>query len=719
MEQVINKCILIVDDDDDFRRLLSRILRKQGYKIIEAGNGEIGLDKLRMESPDMVMVDVEMPGINGFEFCEQACRLDSAQHIPILIMTAQDDHESVNRAYERGATDFITKPINQTKLVHRIRFALKTSDMAIKLANRERQLISAQKTAKMGEWTYDINNKLFIYSEEVKKIFGLSKKEEIKYDELIKYVLDDDVDRVGAALSNPSLEDKGYSLEFSIKTGEGEIKRIRQVMDININKPVKDGKLFGIFQDITELRNAEKQIKTLSLYDSLTGLPNRQFFKRLLSKTIASARRQRKQLALLKINIDNFMRINANLGHDIGDQVLNEISQRLTNITRGSDLLSSEYTNTSVSPGMLAHMGSDKFIILLNDIKVSEDAVMVVNRIIDVLNENFIVCGNEIHLSISIGIGIYPDDGEDSDDLLMKASSALDNAKELGPNKHSYSFYSQSLNAKSFQRLTIENNLKKALPKDQFLLYYQPKISLINSQITGAEALIRWNHPEMGMVSPVEFIPVAENTGLIGPITDWVIAEACRQLGDWRSQGLDLPSIAINMAPSTLLNKKIHEHIFKHMRLANVDASKLDFEITESTLMEDIDIILPILEELRSIGSSISIDDFGTGYSSLSYLKRLPISKLKIDQSFIRELMQNKDDSIIVNTVISLAHNLGMKVIAEGVEDYQQLEYLRERGCDVVQGYYYSRPLPANEFYQWCLIHEKKISKSEPISMVG
>ena len=719
MGQYSNKRILIVDDDDDIRQFLKHNLQRQGYIIFEACNGISGLEKLKSESPDMVMVDVMMPVMNGFEFCEKASRLSSEKYIPIMIMTAQDDQESVNLAYKNGATDFITKPINQAKLNHRVLFSLRTSETTKKLASRERQLLSAQKVAKMGEWIYDIKKNDFQFSDEVANIFGINKQQKLSCDDLMKYVTDDHVSRVREVFGNLTTKTKNsdYSLEYTIKTGTGESKRIRQIIDVTISDPENKGRIFGIFQDISDLRNAEQKVKTLSFYDSLTGLPNRQFFKRLLKKTVTSSKRHERRFALLDINLDKFMRINTNLGHDAGDKLLIAASQRLDQTIRDSDILYTDQNENTFSSGMLAHLGGDDFIIMLNDIKSAEDAAIVSRRINNAFKESFDVLENELHMTVSIGISIYPDDGGNADDLLKKASTALHNAKETGRN--CYRYYTESMNTLSFQRLSLETSLRKALEQEQFILYYQPKISLVDRRITGAEALIRWNHPDMGMVSPVDFIPIAEDTGLIVPMTDWVIAEACRQIGVWRQDGLDLESVAINITPASLLDKNINDHVFKHLRLAGVDASRLDFEITESVLMEDVDVILPILHEFRDIGANISIDDFGTGYSSLSYLKRLPISKLKIDQSFIRDIMHDNDDSIIVNAVIALAHNLGLRVIAEGVEEQDQLEFLREHDCDVVQGYYYTRPLPADEYYKWSVKYESELSAVEPEKMTG
>lgn len=706
MEGKNTKKILIIDDDEDILKLLTLRLEQQDYKTIEATDGVIGLEKLWTESPDVVIADVNMPGMTGFEFCEKASRYSAENYIPIIIMTAQDDQESVNKAYENGATDFITKPINQAKLNHRLQFSLRGSEVAKTLASREKQLLSAQKVAKMGEWIYDLRMNEFYFSSEVLNIFGIDKQHKLSFDELLKYVeKSDDLKKVKDVSSTFGSRD--IDIEYTIKTGFDELKRIRLVVDTSINETENQDKVFGIFQDITDLRNAEKEVKKLSFYDSVTNLPNRQFFKRLLDKTITASEQHDRRFALLNINLDNFMRVNTTFGRDVGDKLLLAVSERLNKVIRDSDSINNRRYRSLFGSGLLAHFGGDDFIVLLNDIKTADDAAKVASRINILFDDPIEVFDKEVRTTTSIGIGVFPEDGDDVEGLLKKVSIALHNAKETGRN--CYRFYTDSMNTLSFQRLSMETGLRKALEREEFQLYYQPKVSLIDGRITGAEALIRWKHPDMGLVPPVDFIPVAESTGLIVAITDWAIAEALRQLSSWREDGYELESVSINITPASLSDRNINDHVMKHLLLAGVEVSKLDLEITESVLMEDFDTILPILNEFKELGASISIDDFGTGYSSLSYLKRLPVSKLKIDQSFIHDLMHNNDDPIIVNALISLAHNLGFRVIAEGVEKIEQLEYLKEHGCDVVQGYYYSRPVPAEEFREWAMAYEKSI----------
>ena len=712
MENENKKKLLIIDDDIDIRLLVKRTLEKQGYIVIDAADGIAGLEIFKTEALDMVIADVMMPGLNGFEFCEKASQCSHNQHIPIMIMTAHDDQESVNKAYEKGATDFMNKPLNLANLQHRIKFSLRAYEVSATLARNERQLLSSQKLAKLGAWVYDVKQKQFHCSNEAANIFNINKSSIMSHDDLMSCVNKKDVSHVRKILEDASLKNKANCIEYSITSGDGISKQIRQVIDVNNNEVINEGKIFGIFQDISDLRNAEKKVRTLSLYDSVTGLPNRQLFKRLLAKTIVSSKRYERGFALLDINLDKFMRINTTLGHDVGDSLLVEAGLRLKSNLRDTDYLEEGEEEVQIDGGVLAHFGGDDFMILLNNINSADDAAKVANRINTAFEKSFDVSGHEIHLTTSIGIGVFPDDGVDAEALMKKVSAALQNAKETGRN--CYRFYTDSMNAMSFQRLSMETGLRNALTRDEFILYYQPKISLVDGKITGAEALIRWNNSELGLVPPNDFIPIAESTHLIVPITDWVIAEACRQLSVWDENGLTLESVAVNITPTSLLDNSINDHVLNKLKDTRVKASRLDFEITESVFMHDFDVILPVLYELKKMGSSISIDDFGTGYSSLSYLKRLPISTLKIDRSFIRDLMSDKDDAIIVNAVIPMAHNLGFDVVAEGVEDEEQLVYLRKHNCDVAQGYYYSRPLCADEFYEWAMEYQSKLCKVTP-----
>lgn len=463
--------------------------------------------------------------------------------------------------------------------------------------------------------------------------------------------------------------------------------------------PIHDstGKIIQVIhlaRDITERKKAEEQIKHLAYYDNVTGLPNRTFYKELLARAIAYAKRNDQILATLFIDLDSFKQVNDTLGHDIGDQLLKAVGERLTKSLRKSDevaRMDSEQTIDTVS-----RLGGDEFIVLLRGIAKIEDAAIVAKRILKDISEPLELGGHEVSTTASIGISIYPTDGEDVKSLMKSADLAMYHAKDKG--KNNSQFYSKTMNVTVLKRLVIENDLRKAIERNEFMLYYQPKVAVKNQKIVGAEALLRWKHPESGIVSPMEFIPVAEETGLILPIGEWVIRTACSQNKEWQKSGFEPMSIAVNLSNRQFEQPNLLEIIIRILKDVDMATKYVELEITESTLMKSPDTAISILNELKDIGITISIDDFGTGYSSLEYLKRIPLNSLKVAYPFIKNILTSADDAAIAKTIITLAHSMNLNVIAEGVETEQQLKFLQELGCDEVQGYLFSRPLPADEF---------------------
>ena len=442
----------------------------------------------------------------------------------------------------------------------------------------------------------------------------------------------------------------------------------------------------------TEGKKAEDQIHFLAYYDNLTNLPNRYYFRELLNKMIEYANRYEQSFAVALIDLDDFNRINDTLGHNIGDEFLKSVSLRLLSTLRNSDCVA----RISDEEEPVARMGGDEFIVLLHEIADVGKASHVARRILNELSQPYDVDGRELFITASIGISIYPEDGNDVEDLIKNADTALYHAKRKG--KNTYQFYSKSMNEGAFELLTMENNLRRALERQELLLYYQPKMDLSTRQIIGMEALIRWKPPEGNLISPAKFIPLAEANGLILPIGKFVLQTACLQNKMWQEAGLKKISVAVNVSGLQFGQKDFTKDVFTALENAGLDPNYLELEITETIIMINPATAVLNLNKLKEAGIKISIDDFGTGYSSLNYLRRLPLDALKIDISFIRNVVSDPDDAMIVKAIIAMAHNLNLKVIAEGVEDEQQLEFLKAHKCDVIQGYLLSPPVPAEEF---------------------
>ncbi len=488
-------------------------------------------------------------------------------------------------------------------------------------------------------------------------------------------------------------------------TGQGDheldIQAIKTgASDYLVKSEINAGLLERSIRYSIERKRTEDDIYRMAYYDTLTGLPNRTLFKDRLKQALNHAEHNSSIVAVMFLDVDNFKRINDTFGHSGGDILIKEIAVRLEHIIRKSDSVARHQHGN-----MFARLGGDEFIVLLSEIRKIEDALKVAERINDAMSIPFSLVNQEIFVSVSTGIAVYPVDGNNSDSLLKNADSAMYYAKEQGRNN--YQFYVQSMNARALECLTMENDLRRALENDELLLYYQPQVDIIHGRIIGVEALIRWQHPEKGMVSPADFIPIAEKNGLINPIGEWVIKTACNQLRKWQDQGVTHISMSVNIASQQFQQENFIQIITNAVNIAGISTSDLMLEITESTLMQKTDTTSKKLHEVTAMGVQLSIDDFGTGYSSLSYLKRFPIQAIKIDYSFVKEIITNPDDAAIVEAIISMASSLKLEVVAEGVETEEQLKFLREQGCKVVQGYLFSRPLSAVDMYGYLSSEEE------------
>jgi diguanylate cyclase (GGDEF)-like protein/PAS domain S-box-containing protein len=434
-------------------------------------------------------------------------------------------------------------------------------------------------------------------------------------------------------------------------------------------------------RDISDRKDAEQRIRYMASHDALTGLPNRTLLQDRIEQTLVHNKRRNLQSAVLFIDLDKFKIINDTLGHDVGDSLLKEAAARLIAEVRSEDTV--------------ARQGGDEFIILLSTISQPHDAELISQKLLDSLTQPFIIKGRELHISASIGIAIYPDDGTEMEVLLKNSDIAMYHAKESGRNN--YQYFSSKMNEQAAEKQALSSDLRHAVERNELFLVYQPVVDIPSGQMAGMEVLLRWQHPDFGLISPTKFIPLAEESGIILPIGDWVFRTACVQLKKWQDRGYEVPRLAINLSAKQFRQTSLAETIAIILKETGVDSHNIGIEITESMLVKNIDEVVDTLLKLSNMGLEISIDDFGTGYSSLSYLKRFPINKLKIDKSFVDDITTHPDDAAIVKAIIAMAHGLQMKVVTEGVETKEQLEFLRQHGCEQYQGFIYSKPLPAAE----------------------
>ncbi len=567
-QQLKDSSIMIVDDEPIMLDIVQALLEDEGYEnFVRVDKSAQAIEILKEKNPDMVLLDLDMPDVNGFEVLESIREIDEYRFLPVIILTASEEAGSKLRALELGATDFLSKPVDSSELALRVRNTLSA---------------------------------------------------------------------------------KAY-------------------------------------QD------------QVSNYDSLTGLPNRALYIKRLDAEVERAKKNGDSLVLLDIGLENFHHINKTLGHYTGDIILQMIAQRLQYAVRGSDVISTGRRSPKVEN--IAHMGGDEFSIILYGVDNVENSSAICKRILKVLTNEYLIEESELHLGANIGIAVYPDDGDSGESLIKNASSAKDFAKK--ETQDSFRFYSSAMNEHAAAKLKLENDLRKAVDRIEFELYYQPQIDAKSNTIMGAECLLRWHHPENGFVSPEYFVPIAENMGLIVPIGNWVLHEACMQASHWVKNVNSELKVSVNVSARQFTDDGLKDAIVSALSISGLNPKNLILEITESMLMGDVEHNAKILNEIKSLGVSFSLDDFGTGYSSLSYLKKLPIDELKIDRSFLTDVPDSDDDNAIVKAIIALAHSLGQTVVAEGVENKEQLEFLKKLECDIIQGYYFSKPLTYDDFIEF------------------
>jgi diguanylate cyclase (GGDEF)-like protein/PAS domain S-box-containing protein len=687
--------ILVADDDPLARLFVKNALEPAGMDVAEATGGKDALAKFEAIGADLVILDIMMPDMDGYLTCSRIRTLPRGKRVPILVLTGLDDAQSIGQAYQHGATDFITKPVNATVLCHHVRYMLRTNHVLHALIRSESRLELAQRIARIGNWDWNPKTNRFAMSNELCRLVGVRPQDFAgTFEAFLALVHEDDRPIVTAALDKLVKQHTPCDIDHRIVLPNGTDFVIHLQAEGMREEDTDDITVIGTAQDITERKQAERAIHQLAYYDSLTGLANRVLFKDRLSNALSYAGRHNQHLATLFIDLDRFKVINDTLGHTVGDLLLTHVAERLSESVRQSDSVGRHADHEPMHA--LARLGGDEFTILLTALPQPEDAGRVARRILDSLAHPFSIDGHEIFISASIGISIFPSDGSTVEALLKNADTAMYHAKEQGRNNCQY--YSSGLNAAAAERLDLENELRRALEREEFVVFYQPKLNIHSRRILGAEALVRWKHPKRGLVPPGVFLNAAIDTGLIRSMDEWVLREACRQVKAWEQAGLPAITISANVSNSLFHGRTLPATVADALRDSGLNPAQLELELTESIAMRDVEASVTMLEGLRTMGVRLSIDDFGTGYSSLSYLQRFPLSRLKIDQSFVRDLLTNENSVKITRAIIAMAHSLNLSVLAEGVETEGQLTKLREEGCDEVQGYLFSRPVCAEEF---------------------
>jgi diguanylate cyclase (GGDEF)-like protein len=703
MEDTERPRVLLVDDDEVNLMLTASALRERGFAVIEATGGEAALRVLGDLTPDLIVLDAMMPEMDGFDVCRQVRQWPGFELVPVLMLTGLDDDASIEHAYEVGATDFFVKSPQWSLLNGRLRYLLRTARTSLELLKSRATLARAQDLARMGSFDWKRGAQGLVMSPEALRVVGHGPRHPFGLRDLLHMVPARERSVVLGLLRQVVRHSTVLDTDVSIHLPDGRQRVLHIEAEPEFNELGDVDGYSGIVQDVTDRRVIEDKIKHLANFDSLTGLPNRRQLMWRAEHALEQAQRLGHQCALLLIDLDRFKVINDTLGHAAGDELLIECSRRLRSCVRHSDQLAEMTLDTVLlrshkSLEAVGRLGGDEFVALLPEVAGEQEAEEVAQRILAAMRTPVMLGGAEYFVTASVGVAIYPRDGATVVDLLRDADVAMYSVKASGRN--ALQVYRPHLSGKGREKLALESALHKAIERGELVLHYQPKIELRSNRVVGTEALMRWRR-EGVLLQPADFIPLAEETGLIVPMSDWAIGEAARQVRVWRDRaGLDLP-VAVNLPSRAFERGDLVETLRQACNTWGIPHRTLELEITETGLMKDLQEVVPALLRLNQLGVEISIDDFGTGYSSLAYLTTLPISEVKIDRSFIRDLGVTEQSSAVVTAIIALARSLGLRVIAEGVENLRQMTVLERLGCNLMQGFLFSRPMPGEEVEHW------------------
>ncbi|MRX08800.1 EAL domain-containing protein [Pseudoduganella sp. FT25W] len=701
--------VLIVEDTPASLKLLSDLLTEAGYYVRQAPNGELALWTAQSRPPELILLDVRMPGIDGFEVCRRLKANPELNQVPVIFLSAQHDTDDKVRGFELGAVDFVAKPFQAEEILartdahvrlgraqkalaeERALLEQRVAERTAELAKEVEQRRANEEFLRLASQVFEATQDAIVVTDREARIVATNPAFTQISGYTAKEVLGQNVGLLHAGELDPGSFDALVQSVITKGHWSGEILARRKngetypgLLSASVVRDA-DGHVINhvaVFMDITERKAEQHLIDFLSNHDALTGLPNRLLARERFSQTLNTARREGRCVSVMCLDLDRFKSINDSYGHDMGDKALQVVAKYLCETVREGDIVTRQ--------------GGDEFqIIVADDAQLSATMVMA-QQILAGLRKELVIDGQQITVTSSIGIAVSLTDGDSFDELVRNADTALFRAKEIG--RDNYALFTERMDAEIRDKLAIQGQLRGAIARDEFEVHYQPQVCLKTGAMVGAEALLRWDNAVLGKVPPNRFIPLAEEYGLVNSIGEWVLESVCAQMKVWHDQGLGKIKVAVNLAAGQFANDATVPYVESTLRKFDVAAEYLGLEITEGTVMGDPNKAVAALRRLKDIGVSISLDDFGTGYSSLSYLKRFPIDVLKIDKSFVDDVTTNSDDAAIALSVISLAHNLNMRVIAEGVETREQVQFLTERGCDEMQGYFFSRPLNAEGF---------------------
>jgi diguanylate cyclase (GGDEF)-like protein len=663
-----------------------------------------------------------MPEMDGIETCRGIRSLPGGARTPIVLLTGLEDYDSIRRAYDVGATDFLSKPFNPLILGHRIRHIYRASGMLMKLGKSEAALAKSQQIAELGSWELDVASRALAATAEALRLLEISpgvQGELGSLDGLLARLASKDRESLRAAIGVALREGDAFVLEHSLELPSGTRRIVRTQGEPLLNEQEECHAIVGTLQDITATKDVEERIHTLAYYDSLTGLPNRLLFMDRMKQALATAGREEINVAVLFVDLDQFKRVNDTLGHDAGDQLLAEVGRRLMTAVRDVDTVSHHLVDfDSNGRSEIARLCGDEFTVVLTRLKYIQDAAKVAQRIIESLSEPVQIDGHEFVVTASIGIALFPMDGTSGEELLKHSDTAMYHAKEQG--KNNFQFFSLDMNARAFERLTVENGLRRGLENDELVVHYQPKVSLVGKAIEGFEGLVRWRQEGVGLVPPALFLQVADEAGIVARLDRVVLQQACCQLSDWRACGLDHLRVSVNVSEQFFRLPEFTETVAETLNGCGLPSHCLELEFAESVIT-NCPAIAPVrLQDLKSLGVRLVIDNFGSGLSCLSQLRQLPVDVLKIDRSFARELGEGKGSEAVVKAIVELGHSLGLTVVAEGVETPEQFDLFHSYGCDSVQGYYFSEPLACDDVMGFVDTFEERFEECTcTLSLVG